>query len=118
MGLDKERVEDGKGERTGTLTSVGEWRARRERGRGRDIYPRELGGKGAVTLAIGGRTTGARERAPGGRRLHKRSLAPGRSSIWAYLWSLAERGLLHPRSLAEGVDQETKHAEPASDGAG
>jgi hypothetical protein len=98
-------------------TFVGEWRARRERGHGRNIYPRELGRKGAVTLGIGGRTTGARARQCG-RRLHERSLAPGRSSNWAYHWSLAERGLLHARSLAEGVDQETKHAEPASDGAG
>jgi hypothetical protein len=45
-------------------TFIKEWRARRERGRDRDIYQRELGGKGAVTLGIGGRTTGARARVP------------------------------------------------------
>jgi hypothetical protein len=66
------RVEDGTRQRESggwegredlNPTFVREWRARRERGRGRDTYPRELGGKGAVTLGIGGRTTGARARA-------------------------------------------------------
>jgi hypothetical protein len=51
-------------------------------------------------------------------RLHRWSLAPEKRQISTFLESLAERASLHALSLAEGVEQETKHAEPASVGPG
>jgi hypothetical protein len=44
----------------------------------------------------------------GSRRLHERSLAPRRSSIWAYHGSQAARGILHPARLAREGGQRTK----------
>jgi hypothetical protein len=72
----------------------------------------------AVTLslrAISARTTGARART---RERYRPGQALEKRTLLAFLSSLAARGVLHPSSQAQTMDQATKHHKTARDGSG